>query len=259
VQTKSPDAETAPSTTSNACKSCPCRAPWWKILLEWLTFTAAVAAAIAAGIYAGVSQRMRKEMEVQTCIQRQLATASERAWVALAGPPQISGLTSLSNPRFNAYVKISLQNFGKGPALNVFVGLRFVAPERVEEAQTAVCNSVFPFIGLRPAGPVKPNDSDVSKTQWGLILYPSQPAFVQDINYGGESRTLLGQQAFLVGCIAYKDQFGSPHWAKFSYNTAPHASEAIRNPTSFHHLYVSLGNNYTDDVETRESCMVSKP
>lgn len=259
MEAKTPDVGTAPSIEPNPYKSCPCRPPWWKILLEWLTFTAAVAAAIAAGIYAGVSHRMRKEMEIQTCIQRQLATASERAWLALSGPPQISGVTPLSNPRFNAYVRIGLQNVGKGPALNAFVGVRFATYERVEEAQTAVCNSVFPFVGLRPAGPANPNESDTSKTQWGLVLYPNQPAFVQDINYAGESRTLLGQQAFLVGCIAYKDQFGSPHWARFSYNTAPNASGPIRNATLLGHLYVSLENNYTDDVETKESCMATKP
>jgi hypothetical protein len=49
---------------------CHHKSPWWRILLEWLTFAAAIAAAIAATIYAGISDRIRQEMQVQTCIQR---------------------------------------------------------------------------------------------------------------------------------------------------------------------------------------------
>ena len=238
---------------------CCDQSPWWKILLEWLTFAAAIAAAIAGTVYAGISDRIRQEMQVQTCIQRQLATASERAWVALDGPPQLSGVTTMSSARFNAYVEIALRNFGKGPALNVFVGVRFATHEHVQEIQTAACNSVFPLIGLNPTTPVNSNDQETPKTHWGLVLYPNQPAFIQKINYAGESRALNGQQKVLVGCIAYKDQFGSPHWARFSYNTAPYAAQAVRSVTSAPHLYISLENNYTDDIEMKESCMATRP
>lgn len=202
---------------------------------------------------------MRQEMQVQTCIQRQLATASERAWVALDGPPQLSGVTTLSNARFNAYVEIALRNFGKGPALNVFVDLRFATHEHAQEIQTSACNQVFPFIGLKPTIPRSPNDQETSKSHRGLVLYPNQPAFIQKINYAGEFSTLSGQQLFLVGCVAYKDQFGSAHWARLSYNTAPYAAQAVRNVTSVRNLYISLENNYTDDIEMKESCMATKP
>jgi hypothetical protein len=127
----------------------------------------------------------------------------------LDGPPKLAGVTILSNARFNAYAEIALRNFGKGPALNVFVGVRFATHEHVQEIQTAACNSVFPSIGLKPTVPASSNDQETSKTHWGLVLYPNQLPFIQKINYAGESSALNGQQTILIGCIAYKDQFGS--------------------------------------------------
>jgi hypothetical protein len=180
-----------------------------------------------------------------------LPLAQERAWVGLASTPQVQ-VSPLKQKQFVADITLSIQNFGKGPAFNVFSNAFLATHGHAQESQNAACNLIFPFVGVQPSSPVSAS-VDISKTQWGEMLFPTQAPAVHGINWSGQSSDVLGQEVFVVGCIVYKDQFASPHWIRFSYSTGPFAYQVVRDPSAFLHLYISTGNNYTDDTEKKPS------
>jgi hypothetical protein len=63
----------------------------------------------------------------------------------------------------------------------------------------------------------------------------------------GDTSDLIGKQAYIVGCIVYKDQFSQPHWTKFCYNTGSYVTQVVKDPSSFRHLEACNTNNSTDD------------
>jgi hypothetical protein len=231
---------------------------------RWLnrrTFIATLFTALFAGgllivtsKYARYTYRMWGEMQQQTCIQREASINTERAWVGLDSPPKVE-VDSLKQKRFTAQITLTAKNFGKGPALNTVADVRFATHGHVLETITASCDLISPFVGLKPNRPVSSSE-DISKFQWGQELFTNQP-FFNGTNYSGDSADIIGQEVFIVGCIVYKDQFGNPHWTKFSYSTGPYVSDVVRDPSSFKHLYISSANNYTDDVEKKPSCPVT--
>ena len=229
----------------------------WSLVVQVFTFLAATGAAGAAIYYGWVTTRMWGEMQTQTCIQREASENAERAWVGLADPPRVT-VTSLSAKTFQSQTKLDIENFGKGPALNVFSGSFFALHGHVLNAIESSCNLLFPFVGLKPSWPVS-SSTDISKEQWGMVLYPNQPPFVNEHDSNGKSSDYIGQEVFVVGCIVYKDQFGHPHWTKFSYSTGPYVTQIVRDASAFQHLYVSSANNYTDDAEKKPSCLVTQP
>jgi hypothetical protein len=223
-----------------------------RMVLESAAVIAAVGLAILTLCTLVTLNGQSTQMQHQTCIQQQAAINAERAWVGLAQTPQVD-TGSLNQKRFTADIGLSLKNFGHGPAFNVFAVGRFATHGHVQEAITSMCNAIFPFVGLKPTVPVTSSES-IQGTQWGQILFPDQPPFATSTSWGGESSEIIGQEVFIVGCIVYKDQFGSPHWTKFSYSTGPFTTQVVRDASSFRHLYVSSGNNYTDDAEKKPSC-----
>jgi len=220
-------------------------------------FLATVGAVAAASIYAGITHHMWEEMQKQTCVQRESAMNSERAWVGLNQTPQIE-ITPLTQKEFTAQIGIQLQNFGKGPAFNVFAQGEFAVHGHVKETIETTCNLIFPFVGLKPTKPVSSNE-DLSKNQWGQMIFPNQIPLNTGNSWSGNSADILEQEIFVVGCIVYKDQFQRPHWTEFSYSTGPLLTQVVRNASSFSRLYVSSANNYTDDAEKKESCPVTQP
>jgi len=239
----------------NSYRCCHHKTPLLKIVLDVGTFLMAVRAVIAASIYAGISYKMWGEMQQQTCIQKDAAMNAERAWVGLVGNPQVE-VSSLKEKRFTAQITFALKNFGKGPAFNVSSLSNFATHGHVSDIIATTCNFIFPGVGLKPTRPVYPS-GEIYKLQRGQILYPDQPPFAFGTDTSGESSTVLGQEVFVVGCIAYKDQFSNPHWAKFSFSTGPLTTDVVRDPSSFKHLYISSANNYTDDAEKKPSCPVT--
>jgi hypothetical protein len=71
-----------PQTTEQSCKCCHHKTPRWKILLDWLTFIAALAAAAAATWYACITngqwQTAKDSLEAQT-----------RPWIEIVQPPEL--------------------------------------------------------------------------------------------------------------------------------------------------------------------------
>lgn len=223
-----------------------------RIVLEFLTVIAAIVLAVLTLCTLLIFNGQLAQMKHQTCIQQEAAVNAERAWVGLAETPQVD-TTSLRRKRFSANIRLSIKNFGHGPAFNVFAGSRFAIHGHVQQAITSMCNLLFPFVGIKPTAPVASSEN-IQGTQWGEILFPNQPPYVASTNWEGESSKIIGQEVFVVGCIVYKDQFGNPHWTKFSYSTGPLITQVVRGSQSFRHLYVSSGNNYTDDAEKKSPC-----
>ncbi len=170
-------------------------------------------------------------------------------------PPQIE-ISPLTQKQFTAQITLAVKNFGKGPALNIVAGGRITTHGHVLETITSTCDLMSSFVGLKPSRPVTSSE-DMSKLQWGQVLFPNQPSFNSIITTSGNSSDVVGKEAFVVGCIVYKDQFGNPHWTKFSYSTGPYLKDVVRDTSSFKHLYVSSANNYTDDVEKKPNCSVT--
>ena len=224
-----------------------------------MELAAILVGALVAFIYWGQLTAMNGqlgEMQAQTCIQREASINAERAWIGLEGTPQVE-ISSLREKQFSSEIKLALKNFGKGAAFNVFSGSRFATHGHVIDTITSTCNLIFPFVGLKPSSPVS-GIEDIANQQWGQVVFPDSSPFIAGHDTTGESSSLLGQEVFVVGCIVYKDQFGHPHWTKFSYSTGPFTTDVVRDASSLHHLYTSSANNYTDDAEKKQSCPVTQ-
>ncbi len=224
-----------------------------RMAFEGLALLAAICLAILTFSTLVTLKGQLTQMQRQTCIQQQASINAERAWVGLAGTPQVE-VSSLQQQKFTANIQLTLQNFGKGPALNASAGGQFALHGHVQEVQNATCNLIFPMVGLKPTAPVASNLGDLlTKTQWGTIIFPNQPV-TESVASQGKSADILNQEVFLVGCIVYRDQFEEAHWTKFSYSTGPFVTQAVRDASAFRHLYTSSANNYTDDAEKKQSC-----
>lgn len=216
----------------------------WLVWGTWLAF-------LAAGVYAGISLKIWREMQQQTCIQRNAAMNSERAWLGLDSGPRID-IVSLEHDKFQAVIQVMGRNFGKGPAFNAMIDSRIVTAEVDNNVQSS-CNLMFPFVGLKPTWPGGSSDENMFKHEWGQVVFPGQP-FGSIGNYsGGNVVNVLGKEAYVIGCIVYKDQFSEPHWTKFCYNTGDFAKDVVRDPSSFKHLYLCNTNNYTDETEKKHA------
>lgn len=226
---------------------------------QWLiaisTFGLLIAAIVAGVIYGhqlGAMKRTLRETQQQTCIQREASINAERAWIGLANTPQVE-ITSLQQKQFLANIHIEIENFGKGPAFNVYSLSRFATHGHIQDVIETNCNLIFPFVGLHPF----PANLGLSTTQTGSLIFPGQPPISAGTSTEGNSTDILGQEVFVVGCIVYRDQFQRPHWTKFSYSTGPLVSQVVRDSSAFRHLYISTGNNSTDDAQKPQPCSVS--
>ena len=228
------------------------RRPQWGILaVNVLTLAAVV-------IYAVITGKMWREMQNQTCIQRNAYVSAERAWVGLDGVPSVQ-MVLRNDGKYDASINFTLKDYGKGPALRV-MGLAAITPTGqpriVESTLDAQCNLIFPFVGLKPKSNVA-FSPDLGGYQWGHVLFTNQ-GFGTSVGSLIDMPTLIGKEAYLVGCIVYRDQFSEPHWTKFCYNTGDFAKDVVKDPSSFSHLFICNANNYTDEVEKKPpSCPVT--
>lgn len=110
-----------------ACKCCHHKAPWWKVLLDVLTFLAATSAAGAAIYYAVVTKGMWKEMQTQTKTAQRQLEATERPWIQVTlsfdQPPHPAsvgyaapGLTFLGNGDGTMNMFVTVKNIGHSVA-----------------------------------------------------------------------------------------------------------------------------------------------
>jgi len=217
--------------------------PWWKTLAELIGVAAVI-------WYASITHNMWKEMQSQTALQNKALASAERPFVGVDGPPQVQ-INSMQPGKFGATMLITLRNFGQRPALGVMGPAMSIVTSNVDESTQTNCNLIFPFVGLTPTRQLGSSE-DISKHHWGQVIFPSQPFRTGD-NWSNSSasESVIGKEAYVVGCVAYKDQLNQPHWTKFCYNTGDYASDVVKDARSFEHLYACNTNNYTDDTEKK--------
>jgi hypothetical protein len=253
--------EVSSATTQSQSKPSPCgseiackKRDWIDKVtlgLEGFGLFVLIVYTIATIVYACITKQMWTEMQQQTCIQRNAAMNAERAWLGLDSAPRVE-IVSLEHDKFQAVIQIMGRNFGKGPALKVMSDMRIVTSGVDDNVQSS-CHLIFPFVGLKPKwpSPFAPDES-LSKHEWGQVVFPGQP-FGNIGNYsGGNVVNVVGKEAYVIGCIVYKDQFSEPHWTKFCYNTGDFAKDAVKDASSFKHLFLCSTNNYTDETEKKQ-------
>lgn len=191
----------------------------WKIVLEILMVIFTGGAVAAATYYAVISHRMWSEMQQQTCVQREMAVNSERAWIGLDTPVNLDQIAPMPNNRVFIKGHYSLRNFGHGPAIKVvqsanFLGLNQGLEVDAREAQSFCDSSIAFATGTVPVG-----GTLKQPPPFGYTLFPNQP-HNESIEYQGPIETLKFLR--FVGCVAYIDQFKTVHWARFAMWRGPY-------------------------------------
>jgi hypothetical protein len=234
----------------------------WILVANWATALVALGLLIVTAKYAAYTYQMWREMQQQTCIQRNAAMNAERAWVGLDGTPSVEIGLLEDRKRMGAAINFTVKNYGKGPALSVMAGARIVPSGTdnrhvVEDALESTCDLLSPFVGVKPTRPVS-SDEDLMKHQWGHVVFPNQPFGTGTVTTIDLPK-MIGKEVYVVGCIVYRDQFSEPHWTKFCYNTGDFAKDAVKDTASFKHLYMCNANNYTDEIEKKPpACPVTE-
>lgn len=121
-----------PANVSDAaCKCCHHKTPRWKVLLDWLTFFAAISAVGAAIWYACITHDMWKDANRNFI-------ADQRAWVGL-DDPVIAKSIDYSQKQIELSTKIS--NFSKTPAKQIVISFALVLAADAARAQRSICES----------------------------------------------------------------------------------------------------------------------
>lgn len=175
-------------------------------LRKWITLGIEVVGLAGLLVYACVTYEMWGEMHAQT-------VNSTRAWVGLDGPIQLDALETL--PRLLVESHYTIRNFGHGPALKVMQSGWFETNPKLSDATANfACDSAVAFAtGTVPHGPdvtlpgpigysLFPNQSHA-----GAIGSPGNP-------WQGEAQPSMSH-FWLIGCVAYLDQFRTVHWTRF--------------------------------------------
>ena len=132
------------SYTDKSCQCCHHKTPWWKILLDILTFVAAALAAAAAIYYAGVTSNMWIEMKRQTGTAKKQFEAMDRPWVVMdISDISFNGAVVYSNG-LNVPLIFSPKNIGRSPAQNIWIEPKIVPgfmDTDVRDAQKKLCET----------------------------------------------------------------------------------------------------------------------
>jgi hypothetical protein len=118
---------------------------------------------------------------------------------------KVTGLDYLKGK--GSYI-LTLQNFGKSPALNLETPYLIFANnyDGVPGAQSASCDTRI-------------YDND-PQGEWGRVLWPEQVKEVASFAPLREPiKAPTPNAIYVAGCITYHDIFGARHWAKFCYYT----------------------------------------
>lgn len=184
-------------------------------LVQWLIFLAtAIYAAIAFG---------------QWRAQINALKVDQRAWIGLEKPmvaekinypgPELTwgrenqpSVVHPGGPNPLIHTGVSIKNFGKTPAFDVFVSV-FSTPKDLIDAQSNVqCQFAEDF----STGKVI-RDSKRTDLKWptmGKTIFPGQPIFEPEDVPGGDIPRMS-----VVGCIAYRDIFNERHKTRFCYRS----------------------------------------
>jgi hypothetical protein len=172
--------------------------------------------AIATIEYACITNKMWKEMQEQTRIQRDTSINSERAWVGLDTPVTLDAIETQS-ARVAIKGHYSFKNFGHGPAVKVIQSGNFIQQTNLEMEKREAdfyCNSSVKFA----TGTVPVGGEMKQPPPFGYTLFPNQ-GHDESIDYQGGIDTLKFLQ--FIGCVAYIDQFKTVHWTRFCMQRRP--------------------------------------
>jgi hypothetical protein len=182
------------------------RSKFTDIALVILTLIIAGAALWSAFIFQG-----------QLDVARDVAVASERAWIGLDVPVTLEVIAP-HGARVSIKGRYSVKNFGRGPATKVMSQFgNFVDPTNrtiADATANSSCDGPVKFTtGTVPvAGDLK------QPPPFGYMLFPNQ-WHNEVIDYQGPVETVRFLR--FVGCVAYLDQFRAVHWTRFCMERKP--------------------------------------
>jgi|SRR5579863_310104 len=175
---------------------------WWIARGTWAAF-------LAASVYACISFCQWREMQKQTI-------NSARAWLGYqqvkdSNLPIIVDRVEIS-PRLAVDAHYTIQNFGNGPAVKV-VPTFWVETDinltMLKRTAAFICDSSVNFAtGTVPMGPGVHNPGPM-----GFILFPKQ-TYTDVQSWSGGAMPSL-RWMYVMGCVAYIDQFNASHWTRF--------------------------------------------
>jgi hypothetical protein len=195
-----------------------------RFIVECITLIFAGITMIGVLIYVGVTISEWKEMQRAT-------TVSQRAWVGPAAPLVINSLT-LGPPTAQVGVAVTIRNFGQSVALHVVPWVEAVfSDDKLDATMKETCDNAYTISNgiffdqdamshgvYREVRPNRP---------FGQSLFPGQEipsTFLGTLTPKSDSKSVL-----IIGCIAYKDQFGTQRRTRFCY-TPPASPDALGFP-----------------------------
>ncbi len=218
----------------------------WLVWGTWLAF-------VAAGVYAGISLRIWHEMRNQTRIQREASINTERAWLGLdADLPIKISLLKIGPPRFEAIATYRIKNFGHGPAFKIASSawIPATAEEMEKEWVNDVCKESMDFT----EGKIRVGGGIPQPPPMGRMLFPGgvleRPIGQPNDPFIGASDPNL-KFLWFIGCITYKDQFGTSHWTRFCM-VSPGVGPARFNENVPLH-FCGMYNDTDDDSERKKT------
>lgn len=219
--------------SDTTCKCCHHKTPWWKVLLDWLTFFAAISAAGAATWYACITRNMWGEMKTSNYLAKTQWEAEHRPWIGLTD-------ITLSSVRFDSKSPSSisthlegtmrLENFGNYPGFGANTELEQVFP--LPQDQWAKSP-----LGKPPKVMFTCPDQE-KFIQGGEVVFPSRSflsPFQNDMNWGWKGRNVEVPHVWLLMCISYSDgRHQEPHhtWIWLRSASTPRANWILLSPTA---------------------------
>jgi hypothetical protein len=208
---------------------------------------------IATIVYAIITNNMWKEMQKQTRIQRETGINTERAWLGLDAelPIKISEL-KIGPPRFEGIATYRIKNFGHGPAFKIASnGWITTNSEEMEREAKFSCQENLAYTeGTLRVGPQIPQPPPM-----GRILFPGQ---ILERDIGQPSSPFIGPAVpnakfiWFIGCISYKDQFGTSHWTRFCMLTPEWVRVTFFDEHIPLHMY-GMYNDTDDDTKSEKT------
>lgn len=196
---------------------------WWTRPEWWLVILAAVAAA------SGLAS-LRFFYDQLKAVQN-ASVAGERARLGLSGPVKIQSVDDDRNLRVTAQYPV--KNFGHGPAFDVSSYFVVTPKGRASSAAFGICEFA------RVSATRKVRSEMEGYTSPGTDLFPGQTSLQGGFASGPP---VTSGPTDLIGCIAYKDQFGTLHWTRFCMQSQ---GTALSTKTVF---FTCTQYNDTDDM-----------
>lgn len=212
-------------------------------------FLATAGAFVAAAIYAGITHKMWEEMQKQTI-------NTDRAWLGVdMGPdpnhPIKISVLRLGPPQFTVVSSYRIKNFGHGPAFKV-ASTEWVTTDTKDMETWAgfSCNSAMHFTeGTVPVSGIP------RPPPMGRMLFPEgfldRPIGQPDSPFIGAS-VPDAKFLFFIGCITYKDQFGSSHWTRFAFLSPEWTPRVVLNENVPLHMY-GMYNDTDDEADKKKT------